>query len=121
MRKFLLALFITFSTLTLSASNDKYEGENPSKSAYATSKGVEGTVIKEGKNEWFIIKTSKQYVVIEAQGLNNFSVNEKVYGDFYGFNGRKVYNDTKKKSYTVWVEGYFSSYDQAVKYMNKKD
>ena len=103
----ILAL-IAVSLLAFSSCKNSYNGESPSDSAYSTERGVEGTVVKEGNNEWFVIKTSAQYVVIEAQGVGNFRINDKVYGDFHGFQGRSIYNATQNKDYKAWVEGYFS-------------
>ena len=112
----LLALF-AISLVVLGSCNKSYNGESPSYSAYSTERGVEGTVVEEGDNEWFVIKTSAQYVVIEAQGVGNFRINDKVYGDFHGFQGRNIYNASQNRDYKAWVEGYFSAYNDAVEYM----
>ena len=112
----LLALF-AISLVVLGSCKKSYNGESPSYSAYSTERGVEGTVVEEGDNEWFVIKTSAQYVVIEAQGVGNFRINDKVYGDFHGFQGRNIYNASQNRDYKAWVEGYFSAYNDAVEYM----
>ena len=112
----LLALF-AISLVVLGSCKKNYNGESPSYSAYSTERGVEGTVVEEGDNEWFVIKTSAQYVVIEAQGVGNFRINDKVYGDFHGFQGRNIYNASQNRDYKAWVEGYFSAYNDAVEYM----
>lgn len=112
---------IAISLVAFSSCKKSYNFESPSHSAYSTERGVEGTVVEEGDNEWFVIETSAQYVVIEAQGVGNFRINDKVYGDFYGFQGRSIYNETQGREYKAWVEGYFSDYNDAVEYMKDND
>ncbi len=112
---------IAILLVAFSSCKNSYNGESPSNSAYSTERGVEGTVVEEGDNEWFVIKTSAQYVVIEAQGVGNFRINDKVYGDFYGFQCRSIYNETQGREYKAWVEGYFSGYNDAVEYMKSND
>ncbi len=112
---------IAISLVAFSSCKKSYNFESPSQSAYSTERGVEGTVVEEGDNEWFVIETSAQYVVIEAQGVGNFRINDKVYGDFYGFQGRSIYNETQGREYKAWVEGYFSDYNDAVEYMKDND
>lgn len=117
------------STPNTYPSEDSYENESYSTDKNATyrhyrdnSSCYDGEVIYEGRLDYFIIRTSKLFLVAERRE-GNLREYEKVKGEFESYNYGNLYilNKTQNEEVLLFVKQFFLTKDAALEYLGERD
>ncbi len=80
---------------------------------------VEGVVLKEYKKDIYVIETRRFYVIVEWY-RGRLWEGDKVVGELHRYGKKEIYNEKRDCEVTVYVEEYYTSWDDVVKWLKKK-
>lgn len=111
--KYLSALVLTV-IISLSASAAIYDNYKE------TSGCVNGTVVYEGKGDYYIIETTRGFTITELF-KGRLDEDDKVRGELNSFNFKYILNQSRSREARVYIEDYKLTYNQAFNWLGEKN
>jgi hypothetical protein len=81
---------------------------------------VEGVVVYEGDDDYYIVETRKGYTILERYS-GRLDEGDKVRGELNRYNFKYLINRNKDSEVRVYIEDYMLSKDRALEWMGEKD
>jgi len=80
-------------------------------------KEEKGEVIWIGKCDYFIVETSKFYILIENYYGKDIRIGDKLVGDLHSYNFKELYNVRKDDLQKLYIENYWSGKDSCFEWL----
>jgi len=102
-------------------SEERITGNYSNYSNYAeTDNCVEGVVVYEGDDDYYIVETRKGFTVLERYS-GRLDEGDKVRGELNKYNFKYLINRNRSSEVKVYIEDYMLSDDDAVKWLGKNN
>lgn len=102
-------------------SDERITGSYSNYSHYEeTSNCVEGVVVYEGDDDYYIVETSLGYTVLEVYSGILYE-GDKVRGELNKYNFKYLINRNRKKEVKVYIEDFMLSDDDAIEWLGEHD
>ena len=81
---------------------------------------VEGVVVYEGDDDYYIVETRKGYTILERYS-GRLDEGDKVRGELNRYNFKYLFNRNKDSEVKVYIEDFMLSEDRALEWMGEED